>query len=234
LVGGLNPPKSFSPKGGQILPSCFPLGEARYSAPGRLNLYLIIGLGNPGFKYRNMRHNVGFQVVDLLSQRWGIALNRQSCSSYWGRGVFQGHEVVLAQPETYMNLSGRAVFRLISFFEITAGDLLVIHDDLDLPLGRLKFMAKGGAGGHRGIASIIDTIHTPEFLRLKVGIGRPQYGETVEHYVLSPFYPVEREISATTVDRAAEAVEVFLLSGLIQAMSLFHGPTQHNDQRSAL
>jgi peptidyl-tRNA hydrolase, PTH1 family len=196
-------------------------------------LYLIIGLGNPGFKYNNMRHNVGFQVVDILSKRWGISLNRQSCSAYWGRGVFQGHEVVLAQPETYMNLSGRAVFRLMSFFETGAGDLLVIHDDIDLPLGRLKFVSKGGAGGHRGIASIINTIHMQEFLRLKVGIDRPQYGETVEHYVLSPFYPVEREMSATMVDRAADAVEVLLLSGLIQAMSLFHGPAPLNDHRSA-
>jgi peptidyl-tRNA hydrolase, PTH1 family len=196
-------------------------------------LSLLIGLGNPGLKYNSMRHNIGFQVVEVLSKRWGIALNRQSCSSHWGRGVFRGHEVVLAQPETYMNLSGRAVLRLMSFFETSVGDLLVIHDDLDLPLGRLKFVSKGGAGGHRGIASIINTIHTPEFLRLKVGIGRPQYGETVEHYVLSPFYPVEREMAATMVDRAADAVEVFLLSGLIQAMSLFHGPVPLNDNGSA-
>ena len=196
-------------------------------------MYLLIGLGNPGLKYNSMRHNVGFQVVDVLSKRWGIALNRQSCSSHWGRGIVRGHEVVLAQPETYMNLSGRAVLRLMSFFETSAEDLLVIHDDLDLPLGRLKFVSKGGAGGHRGIASIINTIHTPEFLRLKVGIGRPQYGETVEHYVLSPFYPVEREMAATMVDRAADAVEVFILSGLIQAMSLFHGPALFNDNGSA-
>jgi PTH1 family peptidyl-tRNA hydrolase len=138
--------------------------------------------------------------------------------------VYQSHKVLLAQPETYMNLSGRAVFRLISYFELNAADLLVIHDDLDLPLGRLKFVPKGGAGGHRGIASIINTVHTFEFLRLKVGIGRPQYGEEVEQYVLSPFYPADREMAATMVERAADAVESFLLSGLNQAMSLFHGP----------
>lgn len=180
-----------------------------------------------------MRHNVGFRVVEALSRRWGLALQRQSCSAHWGRGVFQGHDVVLAQPETYMNLSGRAVFRLMSFFEATAGELLVIHDDLDLPLGRLKFVAKGGAGGHRGIVSIINTIHTSEFLRLKVGIGRPQYGETVEHFVLSPFYPQERETAALMVDRAAEAVEVLLLSGLTQAMSHFHGPAPFQDPHPA-
>jgi peptidyl-tRNA hydrolase, PTH1 family len=186
-------------------------------------VHLLIGLGNPGFKYKNMRHNIGFQVVDILSQRWRIFLNRQSCSSQWGKGEFHGHKILLAQPETYMNLSGRAVFRLMSFFELTAADLLIIHDDLDLPLGRLKFTAKGGAGGHRGIASIINTLHTLDFLRLKVGIGRPQYGEPVEHYVLSPFYPSERDLAATMAERAAEAAEAFLLSGLNQAMSLFHG-----------
>ena len=176
-----------------------------------------------------MRHNVGFQIVDVLSGRWGVALNRQSCSSSWGRGVFHGHEVVLAQPETYMNLSGRAVFRLMSFFSLNAADLLVIHDDLDLPLGRLKFVVKGGAGGHRGLGSIINTIHTPEFLRLKVGIGRPQFGEAVENFVLSQFYPDERDISAKMVERAADAVEEVLVSGLKQAMSLFHGPAPFPD-----
>jgi PTH1 family peptidyl-tRNA hydrolase len=123
-----------------------------------------------------------------------------------------------------MNLSGRAVYRLMSYCALSSADLLIIHDDLDLPLGRLKFLAKGGAGGHRGIASIINTIHTLEFLRLKVGIGRPQHGEAVEQYVLNPFYPSERETVAAVLERAADAVEMFLLSGLNLAMSQFHGP----------
>jgi len=192
---------------------------------------LIIGLGNPGLRYMHMRHNIGFQIVDLLSRRWGVSLNRQSCSSRWGQGFFHGQEVVLAQPETFMNLSGRAVFRLMSFFQVTAADLFIIHDDLDLPLGRLKFVIKGGAGGHRGIASIINTIHSAEFLRLKVGIGRPQFGEPVESYVLSRCYPAEAELYAAMVAQAAAAVETFLLSGLSQAMSLYHGPgpvQEHN------
>jgi PTH1 family peptidyl-tRNA hydrolase len=110
---------------------------------------------------------------------------------------------------------------------------LIIHDDLDLPRGRLKFVAKGGAGGHRGIASIIGTVHTPEFLRLKVGIGRPQYGETVENYVLSSFYPPEREMVGLMLDRAADGVEAVLLSGLNQAMSLFHGPPPFSPEAPA-
>jgi peptidyl-tRNA hydrolase, PTH1 family len=198
-----------------------------------LNVHLLVGLGNPGLKYKPHRHNIGFQVVDILSERWRMALTRRTCSAQWGRGGYQGHDVILAQPETYMNLSGRAVFRLMSYFELSAADLLIIHDDLDLSLGRLKFVAKGGAGGHRGIASIINTLHTPEFLRLKVGIGRPHYGEPVEHYVLCPFYPAERDMVATALERAADAVEAFLLSGLNQAMSLFHGPGPFPDQPPA-
>jgi PTH1 family peptidyl-tRNA hydrolase len=176
---------------------------------------------------------VGFQIVDILGERWRISLNRQSCSARWGKGLLCGQEVILAQPETYMNLSGRAVFRLMSYFALTAADLLIIHDDLDLPLGRLKFVAKGGAGGHRGIASIINTIHTPEFLRLKVGIGRPQYGETVENFVLSPFYPPDREMVGLMLARAADGVEALLLSGLNQAMSLFHGPPPFTPEAEA-
>jgi PTH1 family peptidyl-tRNA hydrolase len=189
-----------------------------------LKVHLLIGLGNPGFRYKKSRHNIGFQIVDILGQRWGVNINCQGCSSHWGRGKLQDHEVVLAKPETFMNLSGRAVYRLMSYCALSSADLLIIHDDLDLPLGRLKFLAKGGAGGHRGIASIINTIHTREFLRLKVGIGRPQHGEAVEQYVLNPFYPSEREIVAAVLGRAADAVETFLLSGLNLAMSQFHGP----------
>ena len=193
---------------------------------------MFVGLGNPGLKYKNNRHNIGFQVVDILSERWRLALTKQSCSARWGRGDYHGNKVLLAQPETYMNLSGRAVFRLLAFFNLSAADLLVIHDDLDLPLGRLKFVEKGGAGGHRGIASIINTLHTTEFLRLKVGIGRPQYSEAVEQYVLSPFYPSERDLVATMAERTADAIETFLLAGLNQAMSLFHGQVPLADNSS--
>lgn len=187
-------------------------------------MHLFIGLGNPGLRYKKSRHNIGFQVIELLSSRWGISLNRQSCSARWGQGRFAGQPVVLAQPDTFMNLSGRAVFRLMAYFEASAADLLIIHDDLDLPLGRLKFVARGGAGGHRGIASIIQTLHTTEFVRLKVGIGRPQLGETVEQFVLNPFYACEEEQVQAILARAASAAEAVLLAGLSRAMSLYHGP----------
>ncbi len=197
-------------------------------------MHIIIGLGNPGLKYKFHRHNIGFQVVDRLASHWGIPLQRKSCSCHWGQGRFAGQQVVLAQPDTFMNLSGRGVFRLMAYFEASAADLLIIHDDLDLPLGRLKFVARGGAGGHRGIASIIQTLHTNEFVRLKIGIGRPQYGETVEYFVLSPFYPGEIEQVEAILDRAVSAVEAYVVAGLSRAMSLFHGSAVHSEERRAV
>ncbi|MGQ9921669.1 MAG: aminoacyl-tRNA hydrolase, partial [Desulfobacca sp.] len=187
----------------------------------------------PGLKYKKSRHNIGFQVIDVLASRWGIRLDQQSCSAHWGQGRFAGQAVVLAQPDTFMNLSGRAVFRLMAYFAASSADLLIIHDDLDLPLGRLKFVARGGAGGHRGIASIIQTLHTTEFVRLKIGIGRPQLGETVEQFVLSPFYPGEEGLVQTMVARAASAAEALLLAGLSRAMSLYHGPAAWPEEQRA-
>lgn len=186
------------------------------------NLLLIVGLGNPGLRYRNTRHNVGFQVVEVLSLRWQIPLTWKSNAAHWGRGTFASREVILAQPETYMNLSGKAVRRLLEHFNLTPNDLLVIHDDLDMPLGKLKFVQRSGAGGHRGVASIINTLGTQEFLRLKVGIGRPRFGEPVEMYVLSPCYSFERELYPVIWERAAAAVEMLLRDGLGRAMSEFH------------
>lgn len=185
-------------------------------------MFLIVGLGNPGLRYKDTRHNIGFQVVELLSERWGIRLAYRSQAARWGRGHYGSQEVVLAQPDTYMNLSGKAVRRLVEHFALDLSQLLIIHDDLDMPLGRLKFVPQGGAGGHRGVASIIATLGHQNFLRLKIGIGRPQFGEPVETYVLSPCYSFEREAYVVIRERAAEAVETLLQAGLGQAMSQFH------------
>lgn len=185
---------------------------------------LVVGLGNPGPRYQPTRHNLGFQVVAVLSQRWGIPLQRRSLGSRWGQGRVGNQTLILAQPQTYMNRSGLAVSQLLAYFNLDASHLLVIQDDLDLPLGRLKIARKGGAGGHRGIDSIIETLGTQEFMRLKVGIGRPPPGEAVENYVLSPCSPAERECYTQMIHRAAAAAEVLLTQGVAQAMSRFHGP----------
>src|SRR5512139_3100319 len=134
---------------------------------------LIVGLGNPGREYAWTRHNLGWQVAAHLSELWGLPLNRQSQGALWGRGRVGGESVILAQPTTYMNLSGRAVSLLLSYFKLASESLVVVHDDLDVPLWRLKIMERGGSGGHRGVSSIISHLHTEEFLRVKMGIGRP-------------------------------------------------------------
>jgi PTH1 family peptidyl-tRNA hydrolase len=184
---------------------------------------LIVGLGNPGREYAWTKHNLGFQVVAYLSELWGIPLTRQSHASVWGQGRVGAAGVILAQPTSYMNLSGQAVSRLLSYFKLTPGDLVVIHDDLDVPPWRLKLVERGGPGGHRGVLDIIATLHTEEFLRVKLGIGRPPAGMPAERFVLSPFPAEDAERVATLIERGAQAVVILLAEGLAGAQNRCHG-----------
>src|SRR5665647_1647109 len=143
-------------------------------------MHLIVGLGNPGREYAWTRHNLGWQVVAYLAEEWRIPLSKKSLESVWGQGRVGGETVILAQPTTFMNLSGQAVSRLMAYFKLTPEDLVVIHDDLDVPRWRLKLTERGGPGGHRGILDIIATLNTEEFLRVKLGIGRPHPGLPTE------------------------------------------------------
>jgi PTH1 family peptidyl-tRNA hydrolase len=184
---------------------------------------LIVGLGNPGREYAWTKHNLGFQVVNYLSELWGIPLTRRSQASLWGQGRVGATAVILAQPTTYMNLSGQAVSRLLAYFKLTPGDLVVVHDDLDVPRWRLKLVERGGPGGHQGVLDIIATLHTEEFLRVKLGIGRPAPGRPAEGYVLTPFPAAEAENVAVLIERGAQAVETLLTEGLTEAQNRFHG-----------
>ena len=184
---------------------------------------LIVGLGNPGREYAWTRHNLGFQVAAHLSELWGIPLNRSSHAALWGQGRVGSVAVLLAQPTTYMNLSGQAVSRLMAYFKLTPGDLVIIHDDLDVPRWRLKLTESGGPGGHRGILDIIAALHTEEFLRVKLGIGRASAGMPPEKYVLSHFPAEEAENVAQVIERGAQAVVTLLAEGLSAAQNRFHG-----------
>ncbi len=184
---------------------------------------LVVGLGNPGAKYAWTRHNLGFHVAAALSELWNMPLNRQSLESHWGQGRVGEETVVLAQPTTFMNLSGRAVSRLLAYFRLTPQALVVIHDDLDVPPGRLKIVERGGPGGHRGVLSIIAALDTEEFLRVKLGIGRPSEEMDAEDYVLSHFSREEAEAITDLVVRAAEAVTTLIEAGLAAARNRFHG-----------
>jgi peptidyl-tRNA hydrolase, PTH1 family len=191
---------------------------------------LIVGLGNPGREYAWTRHNLGWQVVALLSEEWRIPLSKKSLESIWGQGRVEGEGVILAQPTTYMNLSGQAVSRLMAYFKLSPEDLVIIHDDLDVPLWRLKIVERGGPGGHRGILDIIATLNTEEFLRVKLGIGRPRAGLPTEKYVLSHFPAEEAENVAQLIERGAQAVMTLLAEGRAVAQNRFHGgPTDSKE-----
>jgi len=184
---------------------------------------LIVGLGNPGREYAWTRHNLGFQVVAYLSELWGIPLTRHSQASVWGQGRVGAAAVILAQPSTYMNLSGQAVSRLMAYFKLTPEDLVVVHDDLDVPLWRIKLTERGGPGGHRGVQDLIATLHTDEFLRVKLGIGRPAPGMPADRYVLAPFPAEDAENVAVLIERGVQAVDCLLREGLTAAQNRFHG-----------
>jgi PTH1 family peptidyl-tRNA hydrolase len=185
---------------------------------------LVVGLGNPGPEYAGTRHNLGFRVVEVLAARWSVALKeKKRLEAYVGQGEVAGEPVVLAQPLTYMNLSGQAVAKLLRYWRLAPADLVVLHDDLDVPLGRLKLVERGGPGGHRGVLSIQEALGTGEFLRVKLGIGRPPPFLSPEDYVLSPFSPEEAEAIPDLVARAALAVETLITEGLAAAQNKFHG-----------
>ena len=184
---------------------------------------LIVGLGNPGREYAWTRHNLGWQVAAYLSGEWGIPLGKKGLEAVWGQGRVGGETVILAQPTTYMNLSGQAVSLLLAYFKLSPENLVAIHDDLDVPLWRVKIVERGGAGGHRGVASIISQLHTEEFIRVKLGIGRPPAERPTENYVLSHFPADEAENVAQLIERAVQAVDTLVREGLAAAQNRFHG-----------
>ena len=183
-------------------------------------MYLIAGLGNPGLKYRNTRHNVGFKVINLWAKSLGIRLRGRRFGSKNIRTTFQDKPVILLRPLTYMNQSGKSIRACVDFFDLRAENILVIHDDIDLPVGKIRIVRDGGAGGHKGVLSVVHHLGTHEFPRLKIGVGRPRYdGESIEDYVLSPFYGDEKGIIQEVIQLAVRACELFIAHGIDSAMN---------------
>jgi PTH1 family peptidyl-tRNA hydrolase len=187
-------------------------------------MIVIAGLGNPGEKYRRTRHNIGFLVVDRIAEKYGIPLQKKDTYSI-GEGVLEGHRVALLKPLTFMNLSGRAVQKVYRKYRHAAEDpgsnLIVIHDDIDMPVGKVRVRRNGSSGGHRGIESIITELGSREFIRVKVGVGRDP-DVPVEHYVLQPFHPDERDIVKASIDQAADAVAAIVTLGIDRAMNVLN------------
>jgi len=184
---------------------------------------LVVGLGNPGRAYRWTRHNLGFLLIERMARQNGIELSRRGFQSVYGRGKIGNKEVILGKPHTYMNLSGEAVRRLLQFFRIPPENLVVLHDDLDLPLGKIRLRLRGGHGGHQGVKSIIEALGKNDFLRLKVGIGRPtEANQDPADYVLEPLTGEAKEEFKDIIEKGVQAVEVLLIEGPHQAMERFH------------
>src|SRR5512135_3632445 len=183
---------------------------------------IIVGLGNPGKKYERTRHNAGFLAVDALARSLRFDLSQEKYHALVGKGNIGREEVLLAKPQTYMNESGRSVGSIIRYTTAAVSDLIVVHDELDLPPGTVRVKSGGGHGGHNGLRSIIDHLGTPEFIRVRVGVGRPLPGSDAADHVLSPFSQEERTNAEASFERAAEAVTAIIVNGLTKAMNDFN------------
>jgi PTH1 family peptidyl-tRNA hydrolase len=185
-------------------------------------MFLVVGLGNPGRQYQGNRHNVGFRIVDQLAARAGISSPREKYGAELFEIALGGERVLLCKPMEFMNLSGQAVQKLAGFHKIPAASTIVVHDELDVPFGRLKLAAGGGAGGHNGIRSVIAELGTPDFPRVRVGIDRPPPAWKGADYVLANFTGAEQKQLPEVIDLAADAVEEIVTRGLAAAMNKFN------------
>ncbi len=191
---------------------------------------LIVGLGNPGRGYANNRHNVGFICLNRFAKMQSIRFDKKQCKARIGLGEVAGNEVVLARPQTYMNRSGRSISLLVKKFNVSLDNLLAIHDDLDLPLGKIRIRQGGSAGGHKGVGSIITDLDGQNFIRIRVGIGRPVKNEgftefsedEIIAYVLSDFTPDEKQTITQVIPRVSEAILCLLTEGLVAAMNRYN------------
>lgn len=177
---------------------------------------LVVGLGNPGYEYRNTRHNVGWMVLDALAERLNVGFSRSRFRGDLAEVRLDGRRVLLLKPTTYMNLSGESVSSICRFFKIEPREMLVVLDDLDLPLGKIRLRLKGGSAGHKGLISIEEHVGTSDFPRLRIGIGRPERKEDVVRYVLSPFEEDEVPKLRSAVGRAVECIERAINEGIDQ------------------
>ncbi len=187
-------------------------------------MYCIVGLGNPGKQYHVTRHNAGFLVIDRLAETFGVAINQRDFQSLGGLWLHSGQKILLLKPQTFMNLSGEAVRSAVNFYKIPRERLLVIYDEMDLPLGSLRFRLNGSAGGHRGMGSIIAALGGDQSIpRLRVGIGRPgPERPAVVDYVLTPFSSQERSVLDPMLDTAAKAAVSFVESGAAYTMNHYN------------
>lgn len=184
---------------------------------------LIVGLGNPGAEYRETRHNIGFMVIDVLAERWGMSSQwREKFDAMQIKHLVGDEQVIISKPLTFMNLSGQSVAATAGFYKIELADILIVTDDVALPVGRLRARRDGGAGGHNGLKSIIQQLGTQAFPRMRVGVGRGNGDRDLSNHVLGRFDAAERDTVSAAVLRAAEASEMFIADGIERVMNAFN------------
>lgn len=184
--------------------------------------YLIVGLGNPGRNYKSNRHNIGFMILDLLAERFGEVFKQYEQKSLLIKTTYEGKNIFLAKPQTFMNLSGQTVRSLLRYYKIQPNQLLIAFDDVDLPLGAMRIRPHGSSGGHRGVESIITQLGTNDFPRLRVGIGRPSGRKNTSDYVLENFTQSEMDILQFTLNQAVDAILYFIIEGIEASMNKYN------------
>jgi PTH1 family peptidyl-tRNA hydrolase len=185
-------------------------------------VHLVVGLGNPGNTYKRTRHSIGFMVVDQIAEDFSIALVKQKFDTVFGRGSVDGVEVILAKPMGFMNRSGPHIQQIAGYYRILSEDMLIVHDDIDLAFGRIKIKEKGGDGGHKGVRSIIDAFGGGDFVRLRIGVGRPEAGISAADYVLGKFSLKEKKVLHRIIAEARDAVGTILCKGAKEGMNRFN------------
>lgn len=187
-------------------------------------MFLIVGLGNPGDEYENTRHNVGFDIIDLLSKEYNIDINRIKFKGKYGKGNIEGQEVILLKPLTYMNLSGESVVQVVNFYKIPKDNIIIIYDDIDLEIGRLRLRTKGSDGGHNGVKNIILNLSSDQFIRVRIGIGQSgNSDDNLISYVLGKFGKEDRQKIEEVFKIAIQAIKVTIKYGAQEAMNKFNG-----------
>lgn len=186
------------------------------------DLFVIVGLGNPGRRYEGTRHNVGFETVEILSKRHGIKLTKLRHKAILGEGLIGGKKIILVKPQTFMNLSGDSVWEILQWYRVSQRNMIVVYDDVDLPLGKLRLRPRGSSGTHNGMKSVIYRIESDEFFRIRIGIGSPPKGWELSDYVLGKFHGADKEMIASTIIKASDATEEIIRSGIDSAMNKFN------------
>ncbi|WP_291632589.1 aminoacyl-tRNA hydrolase [Clostridium sp.] len=184
-------------------------------------MYLVVGLGNPGDEYRHTRHNVGFDVIDLMADKYNVHVNRIKFKGVYGEVNITGEKVILLKPSTYMNLSGESVREAASFYKIPNENIIIIHDDISLDAGKLRIRSKGSAGGHNGLKSIIESLSSDIFVRIKIGVGQPE--RSLIPHVLGRFSKEDRVLVEKIFEATIKAAQTIIAEGCTEAMNQFNG-----------